>query len=201
MKRILLATAFVISCTVGASASENKVPLIPGVSPEIVAGNPQGDLTVVKYFDCLCGHCKALHKPLKQFLAADPNVKVVYRIFPVFGKDSKALGRIVIAAAQQGKFEIVHHTLMTTQIKSYEQIFATLKKEGVDVQRLKRDAQSKAVGARLAQDIRYGFKHQINGTPTLVFGGKVIKGAGGLQLHHLRELAKKYRQKVREDSI
>ena len=48
-----------------------------------VGGNHSGDVTVVQFFDYQCGYCKDTSGALKQLVAGDPNVRIVYKEFPI----------------------------------------------------------------------------------------------------------------------
>jgi protein-disulfide isomerase len=75
------------------------------------AGNPQGDVTVVAFMDYACGYCRASLPGIDELLAKDPNVRVVYREFPVLGPESVVAARWALAAAEQGKFRAFHDAL------------------------------------------------------------------------------------------
>ncbi|MCB1493378.1 MAG: thioredoxin domain-containing protein, partial [Rhodobiaceae bacterium] len=47
-----------------------------------VVGNPDGDVTLVEFFDYNCGFCKRAHSDMKDLLASDPNLRVVYKEWP-----------------------------------------------------------------------------------------------------------------------
>ncbi|WP_281859499.1 thioredoxin domain-containing protein, partial [Litoreibacter halocynthiae] len=47
-----------------------------------VLGNPEGDVTVVEFFDYNCPYCRRVKPHMEALLAADDNVRVVYREWP-----------------------------------------------------------------------------------------------------------------------
>ena len=53
-----------------------------------VQGNPEGDVTVVEYFDYQCPFCKRMHPILEEVVAADGNVRLVMKDWPIFGAPS-----------------------------------------------------------------------------------------------------------------
>ena len=53
-----------------------------------VQGNPDGDVTLVKYFDYQCPFCKRMHPMLKDVVAEDGNVRLVMKDWPIFGAAS-----------------------------------------------------------------------------------------------------------------
>lgn len=144
------------------------------------AGNPQGDVTVVEYFDYNCGYCRAILPVIDQLIRADPKVRVVYRELPVLAESSRDAARASIAAAQQGKFAAFHKALYAAGPVSDATIAATAKATGVDLARRAGDAE-KEIAANLAAASRLG----MTGTPSWVIGDRVVSGA--LPLDQLQE--------------
>jgi protein-disulfide isomerase len=54
-----------------------------------VSGNPKGDVTVVVFFDYACGYCKKSVPELDALAAKDPNLRIVYKEFPILGPRSQ----------------------------------------------------------------------------------------------------------------
>ena len=48
-----------------------------------VGGNPDGDVTVVEFFDYRCGYCKRFAPTLEKIKKQDPKLRVVYKEFPI----------------------------------------------------------------------------------------------------------------------
>ena len=74
-------------------------------------GNPQGDVTVVEYFDYNCGFCRASLPAIAELVASDPKVKVVFRELPILNAESMTAAKLSLAAADQGKFKAFHDAL------------------------------------------------------------------------------------------
>ena len=54
--------------------------------PEIPAlGNPNGDVTIVEYFDYQCPYCKKVDPELMRVAQEDGKVRVVFKDWPIFG--------------------------------------------------------------------------------------------------------------------
>ena len=77
-----------------------------------VMGNPDGDVTVVEFFDYQCGYCKSMLKPLLAFAAEDGNVRIVMKEFPILGPASIVAAQASLASAKQGKYDAFHTALM-----------------------------------------------------------------------------------------
>ena len=78
-----------------------------------VAGNPDGDVSVVAFFDYNCPFCREGAPDLAKLIAEDGKVRLVLKELPVLGKDSEAVARIAQAAIGQGKYLELHQKLFT----------------------------------------------------------------------------------------
>lgn len=102
---------------------------------------PEGyDVTIVEYMDYQCPACRATHQPLKQLLATDNKIRLIYRDWPIFGPASEKAARLALASKYQGKYFEFHDALINTQRPlNDEKIRAAAKKAGVDWDRLLKD--------------------------------------------------------------
>jgi protein-disulfide isomerase len=148
--------------------------------PDIpVAGNPDGDVTIVEYFDYNCPYCRKVEPELRQVVQDDGKVKLVYKDWPVLGPVSIAAARLALAAKYQDKYVAAHDALMGTASRLTEpRIRELLAGAGIDLDRAARDLQTnaKAIDAILArnndQATAFGFK----GTPAFIIGKFRVPG-------------------------
>jgi protein-disulfide isomerase len=68
------------------------------------AGNPDGDVSVVAFFDYNCPYCREGEPALAKLIASDGKVRLVLKEYPILGRDSEAVARIAQAAISQGKY-------------------------------------------------------------------------------------------------
>jgi protein-disulfide isomerase len=149
--------------------------------PEIpVAGNVDGDITIVEYFDFNCPYCRKVEPELRQVVQDDGKVKLVYKDWPVLGPVSVAAARMALAVKYQDKYVAAHDALMGTASRLTEpRIRELLAGAGIDVDRAAKDLETnaKAVDAILArnndQATAFGFK----GTPSFIIGKFRVPGA------------------------
>jgi protein-disulfide isomerase len=142
--------------------------------PEIpVLGNPQGDLTVVEYFDYQCPYCKKYAPEIAQVVRDDGKIRLVLKDWPIFGAVSKSAAQLALAAKYQSKYQEAHEALIGAQEKlSDANIPELLAKAGVDVAKAKQDLQAhqKTIEDVLvhnnAQADAFGFQ----GTPGFIIG-------------------------------
>jgi protein-disulfide isomerase len=137
------------------------------------AGNPNADVSVVEYFDYNCGYCRASLPVIDQLLKDDPNVRIVYRDFPILAPSSRDAARASLAAAQQGKYRAFHDALYAGGQVSEATIAAAAKQTGVDLTKVD-DA---SIDAELARNMEVAQKLGLTGTPSWVIGNRVLSGA------------------------
>ena len=138
-----------------------------------IAGNPNGDVTVVAFMDYACGYCRASLPGLEDLIAKDPNVRIVYREYPVLGPESAAGARWALAAAEQGKYRAFHDALYAEGPPSHDAIAAAAAKAGLDKAAAEKAVRSDAVTAEIAANHRLGQKLAMTGTPAWVIGDKL----------------------------
>ena len=63
-----------------------------------VMGNPKADVTVVEFFDYRCPFCKRSLGVLRRLLGGDPNLRLVFKEFPILGPESVYASRMAIAS-------------------------------------------------------------------------------------------------------
>ncbi len=143
-----------------------------------VAGNPDGDITVVEFFDYNCGYCKrGLHDVVK-LVETDPKVRVVFKELPILSKGSEEASRVALAARNQGKYWEIHRAMLGA--KGHVDEAAALKiaeNLGLDMDKLKADMTSPEVKAEVASSEALAKKMGVNGTPHFLMGDRSIAGA------------------------
>ena len=93
----------------GANTVRLELENDPG-SPNL--GNPEGDVTVVEFFDYNCPYCRQAGKTVQEIIAADPNVRIIFQEWPVLGEGSIFAARAALASRAQGMYEEFHWALM-----------------------------------------------------------------------------------------
>ncbi|MBV8095666.1 MAG: DsbA family protein [Acetobacteraceae bacterium] len=166
------------------------------VSPQDpVAGNPDGDVTIVEFFDVRCPYCRRLEPDMAQLLTQDRGVRLVYKDLPILGPASMLGARALIAAQLQGG-PAAYEKLRTALMQSgpditKETIRAEAVRAGLDWDRLQRDMENPAVQQRIDQNLKLAHSLGIQGTPAMVIGGDLLPGA--VDVAELRQLVAKAR--------
>jgi protein-disulfide isomerase len=143
----------------------------------IVAGNPNGDITVVEFFDYHCPYCKRVKQDVSDLLKQDGNIRLVLKEFPILSKESENAARAAIASLAQGKYWDFHLALMGAEDLSEESIFAAAKSVGIDVARLRADIKDPKIQKRLDDTQGLARTLGIDATPTFFVGDEPMTGA------------------------
>ena len=145
-----------------------------------VSGNPNGDVTLVEFFDYQCGFCKRSLKPVMDLLETDKRLRIVWKEFPILGPVSRFAARAAMASVKQGLYLEFHVAVMGSRGRLTEQRVMDIAGDvGLDVQRLRRDMEDPDIEGYLDETIRLARTLGINGTPAFVIGDTLVPGAVG----------------------
>ncbi len=142
-----------------------------------VIGNPEGDVTLVEFFDYNCPYCKRAAPDVKTLLEFDDNVRIVYREWPILGEGSVFAARAALAARNQGKYEEFHWAMMELNGRAEEaSVLRVAAGLGIDIDRLKADMQSEDVEEHIQTSMNLASLLGFNGTPSWVIGDNLVPG-------------------------
>jgi protein-disulfide isomerase len=149
---------------------------------QVVVGNPDGDVTLVEFFDYNCGYCRRAQADVERLIADDPNLRVVLKEFPVLGEGSMLASQVsiavrILAPEQAGAF---HDALIAQSGQVDADVALAVAEElGLDRARLIETMRSDEVRATITEV--YGLAEQLSltGTPSYVTDGNVAIGAIG----------------------
>ncbi|MEQ8815843.1 MAG: DsbA family protein [Thalassobaculum sp.] len=158
-----------------------------------VLGNPDGDVTIVEFFDYQCGYCKTMVGPMRELVNGDGKVRWVMKEFPILGPESMVAARASLAAKRQDKYEAFHFTLMGVRGRLSEAaIWQAAAETGLDLERLRKDMADPDIEAQINANYQLAQALRIEGTPAFTIGSTLIPGAAPKE--HLAELLKKVRE-------
>ncbi len=142
-----------------------------------VLGNPDGDVTVVEFFDYNCPYCRRVKPHIEALLEEDPNVRLVYREWPILGDGSVFAARAALAARKQGKYEEIHWALMGMRGRAEEaSVIRVAEEVGLDIAQLREDMQAPQIDAHIAASMEMSRQLGFNGTPSFVIGDALVPG-------------------------
>lgn len=147
-----------------------------------VAGNPHGKVTVVEFFDYRCRYCRQSFPWVQQMIRSNPQVRMVYREYPILGDTSVYAARAVLAASKQGKYEPLQIALMrASRPLDPSSILRIAQANGINVQQLTNDMANNLIDQQLdatnalAQDLNIGSvpTFVVAKTPSATYNGAI----------------------------
>ena len=158
-----------------------------------VGGNPQGNVSIIEFFDYRCPYCKEVEPSLEALLKEDANLRIVYKEFPILGPASVYASRVALAARRQGKYDAFHRSMMAKKGKIDEDVvLETAASVGLDIDKLKADLMAPEVGGIIQRDYDLAEALDIQGTPAFIVGDTLVPGVADIAT--LRRLVRDARQ-------
>jgi protein-disulfide isomerase len=143
-----------------------------------VAGNPNGDVNVVEFFDYNCGFCRRALPDVVKLIDSDDKVRVVFKELPIFGDESEAAAKAALAAAKQGKYFEMHQKLFSEPGKADKDKALKIAQElGLDVPQLEKDMENPSIQQALDEAKDLAQKLGLQGTPLYLIGDRIVAGA------------------------
>lgn len=147
-----------------------------GDSP--IAGNPNGDVTIVEFLDYQCGYCKRVHSVVKSVVAADGKVKIIYKDLPILGEASRIAAYAALAAARQNKYLALHSALMEFRGQlDRARVLDAAASAGIDVHQLEKDMEAPEIKQIIERNLALASALGVRGTPAFIIGKQLVPGA------------------------
>ncbi|MDN4984227.1 DsbA family protein [Bradyrhizobium arachidis] len=160
----------------GEVLTEAKVLRDPDVP---VAGNPDGNVSIIEWSDYNCPYCRKLEPELRQVVQDDGKVRLVLKDWPILGPVSVTAARIALATKYQNKYHQAHDAMMGVSSRLTEsRINELLASVGVDMDRVKGDltAHGKDIDAILKRNNDQAEAFGFRGTPSFIVGKYRVPG-------------------------
>ena len=142
-----------------------------------VGGDPDGEVTLVEFFDYRCAYCRRVVSSMRALLDEDRELRVVFKELPVLGPDSVRAARAALASRKQGRYVPFHFALMTADDLSLEGIRAAAEAVGLDADQLEADMAAPEVIKAIEANYALANELGIEGTPAFVIGTQLVPGA------------------------
>jgi protein-disulfide isomerase len=143
-------------------------------------GNPKGDITVVEFMDYRCGYCKKAHDEVAELIKSDGNIRFVIKEFPILGDESVLASKYAIAVLQvagEGPYKSVHDAMIKLRSDVTPDALARLSTTfGLDHAAISARMETPEVAAVINANHQLADVMQINGTPTFVVQGTMLRG-------------------------
>ncbi len=144
-----------------------------------VSGNPDGDVTIVEFFDYNCSFCRRAVPVIHALLESDAQIRYVYKEFPILAESSMYSARLALAVSrlQPQLYEPLHNALLSTSGALDEGIIDSIAESvGVDLELTKAEIADPSIQEEIDRNLQLAQLLGINGTPTFVIGDAVLAG-------------------------
>lgn len=140
------------------------------ISPFV--GSSDAKVVVIEFMDYQCVYCHQDYPVIKSLMSTHPEVKFVFKEFPIFGDVSKYAAEMALAAAAQGKFEAYHNALFATglmegQLKTSD-VDQVARQVGMDLNVAKTFMTQASVSAELSTNQTLATSMGMQGTPDFI---------------------------------
>lgn len=149
---------------------------------QAVVGNPEGDVTLVEFFDYNCGYCRRALTDTLALIEANPDLRIVMKEFPILSEGSMEAARISVAVSELApeKYLEFHRDMFTRPGEANRQKALDIARDlGMEVGKLENAAAQPEVDEAIAEVRSLALALGVNGTPSYVVGGEAVFGAVG----------------------
>ena len=198
-RRLLLASAGAFAA-LPALAQERSNPMPEELRDALerdptapVLGNPDGNITLTEFFDYNCGFCRKMLPVMQQLVTGDPDLRVVYREWPVFGPGSEFAARASLASLPTGKYWRFHAGMLGMRGRAEEASVMRIARDvGLDEAELRERMESDAVAKHISTSFLLADHMGLMGTPTFICGDEAVFGE--MTLQEMRDLVARGRR-------
>ncbi|MFT3742465.1 MAG: DsbA family protein [Gammaproteobacteria bacterium] len=135
-----------------------------------IAGNPNGKVVLVEFFDYNCAYCRALQPTVQRLIQKNPDLKVVYKEILLYDESLPATAA-AFAATKQGQYLAMHRALLTARNPLTPiEVVKIAKRNGLNVAKLTADMATSQARTITNDNLALVRKLRIEGTPAFVIG-------------------------------
>ena len=145
-----------------------------------IIGNPDGDITIVEFFDYRCGYCKRVFPTIQALLKEDGNIRYVLKELPILGPDSLFASQAALAVWNTApeKYLPFHAALMTSRGSlNAAKVFTVADDLALDTDAIRKNMKNALVSDELNKNIELSERLDITGTPAFIIGDQLAPGA------------------------
>lgn len=158
-------------------------PMLDNAPQNAVLGDPNGDVTLIEFFDYNCGYCKRGFSDLKRLLDTDKKLKVILRDYPILAPGSVQAAMVAVAVKEQAsgdRFLKFHEALLLGDGQAdRDRALEVAKEQGFDMKKIEASMTRQQTRAQLAENLKIGDTLGISGTPSYIIGNEIVPGAVG----------------------
>ncbi|GGL62761.1 DsbA family protein [Wenxinia marina] len=163
-----------------AEALAALAPMLEDESTSWIGGNPDGDVTLIEFMDYRCGYCRRAFDEVEALVNADGNIRFVLKEFPILGEQSLISSQFALAVQQlhgDDAYKIAHDALITLEGDATPDTLTRLAEGlGFEAEPILARMESEEVMSVIESNHAIASQLGINGTPTFVLGGEMLRG-------------------------
>jgi protein-disulfide isomerase len=145
--------------------------------PRDFVANPNGKITVTEFYDYRCPHCVNAAPKVVSLIQSDPDVRFVFKEFPIFGAASDRAATAAIALKRSGGDYVgLYRDFMAARPLDDAAIDRILTAHGVTPASLEDPTLKTQAAEQLADVRRLAISLGIQGTPAFVIGDTIVPG-------------------------
>lgn len=145
--------------------------------PRDIVINPKGKVTVVEFFDYRCGYCKLAAPEVVKLIEQNPDVRFVFKQFPIFGEVSDTAAKVALTPAGKAKALALYKSWMGEKALDDTTLDRDLTAAGLDPASARKAALDPAIQRQILDTRALATSLKIEGTPAFVVGDTLIPGA------------------------
>jgi protein-disulfide isomerase len=145
--------------------------------PRDFVANPNGKVTVVEFFDYRCGYCKLAAPEVVKLIQQNPDVRFVFKEFPIFGQVSDTAAKVALTREAKAKGVQLYQALMSDKALDDAGLDRHLTEIGIDPATARKDAEHPLIDRQLLDAHALAEALKIDGTPAFIVGDTMIPGA------------------------
>ncbi len=160
-------------------------PIRVDISQAPLLGPTTAPLTLIEFADFQCSYCAKVQPTLKALVDKyKDTLHLAYMHTPVVSihEQAKPAALAAWAAAQQGKFFEYHDRLYAQSNQLTAATYLQIAQElNLNLEKFEADRQSPQALAQIKADLAQADRIKVNGTPTFVLNGVMLRGAVTLE--------------------
>jgi len=132
---------------------------------------------VVEFFDYRCGYCKLAAPEVVKLIEQNPDVRFVFKEFPIFGEVSDTAAKVALTQPGKAKGLEIYKTLMSEKALDDAALDRHLAEVGVDATEARKQAAQPLIDRQILDTHALAEALKIEGTPAFIVGDTLIPGA------------------------
>jgi len=145
--------------------------------PRDFVANPNGKITVVEFFDYRCGYCKLAAPQVVSLIEQNPDVRFVFKEFPIFGEVSDTAAKVALTPEAKTKGVALYKALMGEKALDDAALDRHLTEVGIDAAAARKASQAPPIARQVLDTHALAEAIHIDGTPSFIVGNTLIPGA------------------------